>query len=315
MPRDDFTAQTARILAERAGYLCVNPSCRRLTVGPHSQPNKSIKTGRACHIHAAAPGGPRYLETQTSDERSSIENALWLCAVCSDKIDKDWFAHEASVLFKWRCNHEAWVSGNPSIPSLLDVSITGSYGITVSSDIAITVTAELCERLRQFEIRITNPNRVVLFDVGVRFQFPELILGITRISHSPSVHARFEPERFDSHSVATGSGSVTMSGVTPASSNWILEVDQFSPSSYLSIQMISEHDAQDIQSHFLSEFNGPDVLEYYGQGVFSFDFRGEQITRELIVPIQFDKVTRIISSLDVQSDFPPFKPIQKFRMI
>jgi len=42
MPRDDFSAETKRILAQRAAYICSNPDCRNNTIGPHSDPAKSL---------------------------------------------------------------------------------------------------------------------------------------------------------------------------------------------------------------------------------------------------------------------------------
>src|SRR5215204_2720611 len=87
--RDEFSRDDIRVLGERAAYICSNPACRRPTIGPHSDPKKSLKTGKACHINAASPGGPRYEATQTAEQRSSIENGLWLCSNCSDLVDKD----------------------------------------------------------------------------------------------------------------------------------------------------------------------------------------------------------------------------------
>lgn len=34
MARDNFTEATKKLLAERVGYICSNPFCRRVTVGP-----------------------------------------------------------------------------------------------------------------------------------------------------------------------------------------------------------------------------------------------------------------------------------------
>ena len=66
-------------LAQRAGYLCSNPDCRRPTSGPHSDPKKALITGEAAHICAAAVGGPRYDANQTPEQRKAITNAIWLC--------------------------------------------------------------------------------------------------------------------------------------------------------------------------------------------------------------------------------------------
>ncbi len=106
--RDEFTAPIQRKLGERAAYYCSNPLCNRTTVGPSDiNAEKSIKTGEAAHICAAAIGGPRYDPNQTPAERASIKNGIWLCAACASLIDKNNGAdHPASDLHKWKTSHE-----------------------------------------------------------------------------------------------------------------------------------------------------------------------------------------------------------------
>ena len=87
--RDEFSDRLKRTLAERSAYICANPECQKPTVGPHSDPDKSLKTGEACHIRGASPGGPRYDPNQTPKERSGSENGIWLCTECSTRVDKD----------------------------------------------------------------------------------------------------------------------------------------------------------------------------------------------------------------------------------
>lgn len=108
---DDFKHDVIQKIAERAGYVCSSPKCRRLTIGPDNlQANKSIKTGVAAHICAASPGGPRYDMSQTPSERQSISNALWLCATCSVLIDKNQgLDYPADHLKKWKKDHEALI--------------------------------------------------------------------------------------------------------------------------------------------------------------------------------------------------------------
>ncbi len=105
MTRDDFGKTKSRIIAERAAYLCSNPECRMVTTGPHTNENKSLKNGVAAHICAASRGGPRYDPNQTSKERSSISNGIWLCHNHSDLVDKDEDKYSKEVLLKWRKVH------------------------------------------------------------------------------------------------------------------------------------------------------------------------------------------------------------------
>src|SRR5436309_1503120 len=78
--KDDFPERVKRVLAQRAAYTCSNPDCRSLTIGPASDPQKSSLTGEAAHVCSAEPGGARYDESQSSQERKNITNAIWLCS-------------------------------------------------------------------------------------------------------------------------------------------------------------------------------------------------------------------------------------------
>ncbi len=105
--RDDFKKATIDVLAKRVGYLCSNPDCRRLTVGPNSDVTKSTIIGVAAHITAASPGGPRYKSDLTDIQRIHIENGIWLCNNCSTLIDKDPDIYPVEMLQKWKVIAEA----------------------------------------------------------------------------------------------------------------------------------------------------------------------------------------------------------------
>ncbi len=105
--RDDFTQKTKNIIAQRSGYRCAFPNCRRLTTMPDPQDSSSsVGTGEAAHICAAAPGGPRYDPAMTPEERASAENGIWLCGACSTIVDKLPDAFPADTLRYWKQNAE-----------------------------------------------------------------------------------------------------------------------------------------------------------------------------------------------------------------
>ncbi|KZB52429.1 HNH endonuclease [Thalassospira xiamenensis] len=86
----DFSKLAVRVLRERVNGICSNPKCNRSTSGPSKTHHaKSTITGEAAHIHAASPGGARYDSKQSPEERSSIENGIWLCGTCASLIDKN----------------------------------------------------------------------------------------------------------------------------------------------------------------------------------------------------------------------------------
>lgn len=107
--RHNFPSTVVRKIAERAAYICSNPACHRVTIGPdQSSSNLSIKTGEAAHICAASAGGPRYDMSQTESQRKSIGNAIWLCGACADLIDKNnGIGYQIEHIKKWKRDHEA----------------------------------------------------------------------------------------------------------------------------------------------------------------------------------------------------------------
>lgn len=104
---NDFPSSTKLILAKRVVFLCSRASCRRPTSGPHTDDAKATLIGEAAHITAAAPGGPRFDPSLTSEERRDADNGIWLCAACATEVDKDPDRFPVSLLRKWKLDAEA----------------------------------------------------------------------------------------------------------------------------------------------------------------------------------------------------------------
>ena len=100
--RDDFKQATINLLANRVGWKCSNPGCRRTTRGAGTASMDVVNIGVAAHITAAAKGGPRYDNNITSQERKSYENGIWLCQSCSKLIDSDLQRYTVEKLKKWK---------------------------------------------------------------------------------------------------------------------------------------------------------------------------------------------------------------------
>lgn len=107
MPRDIFSKATKQNLAKRVGYLGSNPDCGKLTTGPHSDSARHINLGVASHITAAASLGPRFNHALTSQHRSAIDNAIWLCQSCAKLIDNDITKYTTTILIDWKKQAEA----------------------------------------------------------------------------------------------------------------------------------------------------------------------------------------------------------------
>jgi|SRR6266436_7113149 len=67
---------------------------------------RAADAGVASHIPAAHPGGPRFDVARTPAERSSIDNAIWLCQRCAKRVDDDIGRYEARVLQHWTVTAE-----------------------------------------------------------------------------------------------------------------------------------------------------------------------------------------------------------------
>lgn len=80
---------------------CSNPDCRLPTAGPDAAEG-TTNTGVAAHIAAASPGGARYDEVMTPEQRSAITNGIWLCQTHAKLIDDDELTYTPAVLQEWK---------------------------------------------------------------------------------------------------------------------------------------------------------------------------------------------------------------------
>jgi len=71
------------------------------TSGPDAA-GGTTNSGVAAHISAASPGGARYDETLTAEQRSDIGNGIWLCQVHAKLIDDDELSYPPPLLREWK---------------------------------------------------------------------------------------------------------------------------------------------------------------------------------------------------------------------
>ncbi len=107
--RIDFSEPDKKLLAERVGYHCSNPTCFVSTIGPSINPNEKEYIGEAAHIYPASDNGPRANPAITEEERANIEkNGIHLCGKCSKIIDKNrGRGYPPEILHQWKINAEA----------------------------------------------------------------------------------------------------------------------------------------------------------------------------------------------------------------
>jgi len=136
MSRDDFSANTRRLLASRAAFLCSNPSCRVITIGPSQESTDKVATvGVAAHIAGAAPKGPRYDGSMTSEYRASSDNGIWLCATHATLIDRDVSRFPVETLRAWKAQHERYVEQNIG-QAIISDSVPALGGRPISNEAA-----------------------------------------------------------------------------------------------------------------------------------------------------------------------------------
>ena len=143
--RDNFTPKTISVLRERVAAKCSDPDCRIVTSGPSTDKDKVNRIGEAAHICAAAKGGPRYDTKMTSDQRKSIENGIWLCSNCADKIDKDWKRYSVELLHQWKMSAEEFA-----------LKEMGKKLPTIDEPIELLMASMTGEGFKSFPTRLEN---------------------------------------------------------------------------------------------------------------------------------------------------------------
>ena len=140
----DFPPKTRRLIAERAGYRCSKPDCRRQTLGPGPGPLDVARIGDACHIFSAAPGGPRGAGGLTLEGRQSASNGIWLCTDHARLIDTNQGrGYPAPLLRGWRQLHEAYLAHEmrglvPPCAMITEVSVREGPDALTSRPIALS---------------------------------------------------------------------------------------------------------------------------------------------------------------------------------
>jgi hypothetical protein len=115
---DDFPSNVKTVLGQRAGWRCSNPRCRISTSGPGDDPDKGVNRGKAAHITAERPRGPRYDPALSHAERAGTGNGIWLCGNCHDLVDKDHPGYPVRLLQAWKREAEEHAKRELADPGL-----------------------------------------------------------------------------------------------------------------------------------------------------------------------------------------------------
>lgn len=168
--RDDFSQSVKDLLANRVGWKCSNPNCRKATRGAGVEKTNIINIGVASHITAASKGGPRYDENMTAQERKSFDNGIWLCQSCSKLIDSDEMRYTIDKLKKWKD-----ISEQLAVLELEDATVGKN-----DKDIELIRFYVQCFDRPAFRDRICMEGRMEDFDKAIEDTIIALNTGVLR---------------------------------------------------------------------------------------------------------------------------------------
>jgi hypothetical protein len=308
--RAEFTKPVQTTSAERAGYICSNPDCRASTVGPHSDPQKSLKVGEVAHIKAAAPGGPRFDPDQSEDERRDIQNALWLCSKCARLIDKDQVRFTVDVLRAWKEQHEEWVRDGGIIPRLPAIELKTLRGLIVpESPGSVEIAAD--DDLRQHLLTFQNIADTAIFGIDAEVQLPEPVVDAAG-KWSAGVSVGWKPRRLTMVFSGSPGASITRNRPPLPSNAYQLQIDRLLPGQTVEVAFqTSKKTWREVDFSFESPiwrgFNDESTSSYHLDGHFQFDYRGAIHTKKLFAPIKYDQSTRAFSVIEVLDDYGNWK--------
>lgn len=151
----DFTASTIRVLREEVANRCSKPDCRVICIAKGDEIKGNINIiGQAAHICAASPGGPRYDSDMGDEDRSHINNGIWLCSNHATEIDKNASKYPVELLHEWKIKaiEKAQQEIGKPLPTehdainLLTTALSGSprdLGTKALSNVAVAVSESL----------------------------------------------------------------------------------------------------------------------------------------------------------------------------
>ena len=168
--RDDFSQSVKDLLANRVGWKCSNPNCRKVTRGAGVEKTNIINIGVAAHITAASKGGPRYDKNITVQERKSFENGIWLCQSCSKLIDSDEIRYTVDELKRWKA-----ISERMAVLELEDAAVCEN-----AKDTELIRFYVQCFDRPAFRDRICMEGRMEDFDKAIEDTIIALNTGVLR---------------------------------------------------------------------------------------------------------------------------------------
>jgi hypothetical protein len=275
------------------------------TVGPHSNPEKSLSTGRASHISAASENGPRFDPSLTPEQRRSIKNGIWLCTVHADIVDKDFNLYSVEELLRWKQATESFVGGKDIRPPLPNISLQTIRGLMFVPGRDKVVTGDDVDRFRDHQFVFKNSHSRPVLDFHAYFQFPErpVAAGFKKPLGTNVDLAAAEDEWVMNLSPGA---TVEQIGEFPPSSRFSLEIDKLLPGAEVTMLIRSIYLPDPLDSMLGMDIELP--LHTFISGAYQSEWKGKYPRREFLVPLSYAAQDRTISSLPAEElgDRPRF---------
>ncbi len=216
---------------------------------------------------------------------------------------------------------------NPVVP---EISITTQEGLAPSDFPTLVVSSEMMEHLRRHVLTIKNTNTIDLGDFVMRFQLPEPVFGDLRIEDRPAGieitwHACRVAFALSGNGASTtplpGGGTQITTGSTPGStavfrSNqevcsekmdneklrptgiYELRIERLPAVTLIRLAFLTSNGREGQRYLMFSGFgdSDPTALSYFGDGRFQYSSGGHIETRDVLVPLHFDRRLRTIRS-------------------
>jgi hypothetical protein len=225
-------------------------------------------------------------------------------------------------------NNNIYESPPPPVVIVPQLSISTRLGLTLSDFSDLTVSPEMMKTLRRHGLAVSNPNRVELQNLVVRFQLPEPVIGNLVVEDKPAgvdiawnacrlsmtlvgkdgVSAAPAPDGIEitasKPGVAAGLG-FGREVCSPDMNNrhleptgiYQLKIERIPAMASITVGFLTSDDPAAINGIVDGSDKDPNVLNYFGEGTYQYLSNGQTETRTIFVPLLFDAGSRAISSL------------------
>lgn len=299
MNRPEFPEAVKRVVAERSAFICSNPECRTLTVGPASDEDKALRTGDCAHITAASMGGPRYDPGVSPDERNSPANAIWLCATCHRRVDSDPSGFSADVLRQWKSDHEEYVKQKGMVPAIPELQLNTTSALTLLEEVA----EKDSELYRECTLRAKNRATVPIKSLRFHLVLPERAAERLAATGPAGVIAKGERFAVQLPVEVRGRGVVVGAATIGAESCVRFFVERLDPEQQLICKwLVTGPASSPNQTAGLVTKDGKQSLYHYLRGRFQYDHLGGRVPQTFWRTLTYEPTAR---SIDIG---PPVDP-------